>query len=419
MTRRDFLLSSAAGLAVARRLRAQSVDLHHVICPGHSLMFGTSGGASLSTSQPFANKILSGGTALSNLVAINSVEDPPCGMANQLRSLAGSGYDVVVTRDGHPSTKYVDIAKGTTFYSDSVANAQLLPAAAAAAGKTYKYSAIMCILGENDPATVNGATYALDMRQLQADYSADINGGVKLPMFIHQFDGWNQGTHQMATPLTDFDGTPNPAQGQWWAMRDNPASIFLVCPLYPFWGGYADGIHLLNSNYRKMGELFGKWMKYVLVDGAPFSGLPPRAFSISGATVTAQFWLRPGRSLVIDTTIVPSQGAGRGFEVYDATAGSNLTISSVSVSGDTATITLSGAPTAGHSLRLRYAYTATLGAGGGTAGCGAGNLRNDDPTVGQGSGATLYDWAFMFDEAIPFWWTPGADSPVKGGGFRR
>lgn len=408
MNRRQFI-TGAAGLVGASRLRAQSVNLHHVMCPGHSLMYGTSGGASISTTQPFANKILAGGTSLSPLVAVNSAEDPTCGLANQLRSMGGAGYDVVVTRNAHPSANYNGMKKGgtQTYYADSVTNAQLLPGAASAAGLSYAYSAIAVILGENDFALFNGANYALNMRQFQRDYSTDLNSGRVIPMFVHQFYSWNGGTHASTTPITDFDATPNVCLGQWYSMRDNPGSIFLVAPLYGLgWGKYSDNVHLTNAGYRIFGEMFGKWMKYVLVDGATWAGLPPRRIQLSGNVITCQFWLRPGRSLVIDTTTVSDKGAGKGFEVWDATLGSSLTVSSVSVSGDTATITLSGTPTAGNSIRLRSAYSATLDAQGGTSGTAHSNIRNDDPTVGQGSGANLYDWAITFDESVPFAWNP-------------
>ncbi len=419
MNRREFIRLSGAGMLASRMGHATTPQLRHIMCIGQSLMIGSGGTPSLSTSQPFANKVLSGGTALTDLVASNTcgvnsnVEPPPPGIVNQLRSMAGSGFgDYVVTQAGLGSSAYANLEKGTTPYNNSITNAGLLPGAAGGAGKTYDFLAIACIHGESDTGQ-NNPNYKADLVQWRSDYQGDLyaissqSAASPLRFFTDQVFDWNIGNNKSTQPIRS--GVRTPALGQWEVARDNPGVFHCVAPLYgrAYQGG-ANQEHLINSGYLTLGELFGKWMYRVLALGNPWAGLVPRRITISGAVVTCRFWTYSGAVLVIDTTLLSDQGNGKGFEVYDATADTNLTISSVSVSGDTATITLSGAPTAGHAIRLRNAFTATLDASGGTSGQAHSNIRNDDATVGQLSGETLYDWSLMFDEPIGYYWNPSA-----------
>ncbi len=428
MNRRDFMKLSGAAALASRMGRATTPDLRHIMCIGQSLMIGGGGTPALSTSQPFANKVLSGGTALTNLVASNTsgtnsgVEPPPPGLVNQLRSLAGAGFgDYVVTQAGAGSSSYANLKKNgsVSAYADSMTNAALLPGAAANAGKTYDFLAIACIHGESDNGQ-NNANYEANLVEWQHDYQSDLYAisGQSTPLrfFTDQTCDWNIGNNKSTQPLRS--GLRTASLAQWEVARDNPGLFHCVTPLYrcAYQGG-ANQEHLINTGYLVLGELFGKWMYRVLALGNAWTGLVPRSITISGAVVTARFWLYGGAALVIDTSTLSDQGNGKGFEVYDATADANLTISSVSVSGDTATITLSGSPAGGHAIRLRNAFTATLDASGGTSGQAHSNIRNNDSTVGYASGAALYDWAVVFDEAIPYAWDPASSPTVSTSGL--
>lgn len=88
--------------------------------------------------------------------------------------------------------------------------------------------------------------------------------------------------------------------------------------------------------------------------------------TLSSATVTVKM----NRSIKIDQDWVPTVGSAYGFEWTDA--GSSRTISSVAVSGDTVTITLSGAPSG--AMTLGYA------------------VSNCDPSYYQTGGSSESNW---------------------------
>lgn len=104
---------------------------------------------------------------------------------------------------------------------------------------------------------------------------------------------------------------------------------------------------------------------------------------------------------------------------FEAPLPSLPTISALpTVSGDTMTIVLSAPPSGFATERLRYAYTASGQVG--TSGAPRGNIRDSDPTLGQRSGAHLYDWLFSFDDPLPFAWAPPAQGLFpQPSGFKR
>jgi len=215
-------------------------------------------------------------------------------------------------------------------------------------------------------------------------------------MFVSQLSTWWLGTSDTTrTTPTTSGGAQGVPFGQLQAARENAGKIYLVGPKYALeaFGGLP---HLLESSYQKINEQMGHAMAVVL-QGGYWTGVQPRTISISGATITARYWVQ-SEPLVIDTSLVSNRGVGKGFEYWDD-SGAPPAITGVAVSGDTVTITLAGVPT-GNNKRLRYAYTEE---GLPTAGLGArGNLRDSDPAVGDLSGAHLYNWAVHSDDAIPF-----------------
>ena len=429
LSRRQFtkMVGAAAALS-GKPAHATAVDLHYFLSIGQSLDQGHLGNPALSTVQPFANTTVSGTTftALTANTVDSSVvvEDPVVAFMNTLTSLSGGAgaYDGVVYRSGAGSAGYNSLKKGTSNYNAALTNAGLMPTAASMAGKTYEFTGALCVHGETDSSLTAGSVYKTDLETWRSDYQTDLYAissqtGNDFKFFLDQTFSWNGGVHGMAVPLTDFDNTPNAAQAQWWAMRDNPGLFYLVCPLFIF--PYADGIHLTNAGYRRLGEYAGLWAYRAIVQGYRWSGLPPRRITRDGAVITCQFWVQPGRSLVIDTTTLSSKGNGKGFEFTD-NSGNTPAISSVSVSGDAALITLASTPTGGNQ-RLQNAYGATLNAGGGTSGQAHTNIRDDDPALGPYSGAHMYNWAHMFDEPIGFSWleTGRLFSGGIGSGFLR
>ncbi len=152
----------------------------------------------------------------------------------------------------------------------------------------------------------------------------------------------------------------------------------------------------------------------------------PRSVTRSGTTITCQFWV-PTAPLVIDTS------AGTGFPdirlnnrfygleywTYNGTSWSNKPITSVSVSGDTATIVLTSNPGSPALESLGYAITGTnVGGFNGNsnlnAGREGGNIHDSDTTSGVMTGKPSYNWATPFFVPIGFKWNPFQDNGISG-----
>jgi hypothetical protein len=198
---------------------------------------------------------------------------------------------------------------------------------------------------------------------------------------------------------------PSTPIAQWWAARDYPNEIKLVGPKYQY--KYSDGLHLNAYSYRLLGEMFGKAIAKELHSGQKWVPLSPRSITRTGATITAQFWVPVGclaeDNSRNDAAVQQFAKNYYGFEYFDSTASASISSATIS-SCDTVTITLSGTPS-GSNQRLRYAYTGTLAANGGTSGAARGTLADDDPAVGL-DGLSLRDYAISFDEPVGFSWDP-------------
>jgi hypothetical protein len=319
-------------------------------------------------------------------------------MANNITFMNGGSYQSAVTRHGVGGFCYWQLRKGTPAYTNGINQVHAVRNAATSLGIPYRVSAVTTIHGEADQipnqsqcAQGSASLYESYLVQWQLDYETDvraITGQVgAIPMFTDQMSSWT---------YTPYIGTTTPGTslGQLAAAENNPGRIYLVGPKYQF--TYADGVHLTNVGYRRLGEYYGKVMKRVLIDGIAWKPLSPTSVIRTANVITATFHV-PVLPLQFDITLVLPK-ANQGFEYFDDSP-APPTITNVQIAGNSVQITLSHTPT-GSNQRLRYAYTGTVGqVGADQAGSPRGNLRDSDNTSSL-YGSSLYNWAVTFDKPV-------------------
>lgn len=392
----------STGSAVLSAATAQVTEIDYVnqiLSTGQSLSVGVASTPALTTTQPYANLMLTGGAgglgtgASFTPLVESSVETISSSMANTITANdPGNDFDVAVSLHGVSGYTYSQLKKGTGPYATGMAQVTNAKSAALALGRTSRVIGVTTIHGETDNYNgVSGATYQGYLEEWQNDYEIDakaITGQTgTIPLFLDQ----------MSSFMSSYanDATSEIPIYQLYAAEDNPGKIVLVAPKYFF--NYSDRHHLTGASSRWLGEYYGKVIKKVVIDHEAWRPLSPDSAVRTGNIIYANFHV-PSGSLTFDTTLVSAR-TNYGFEYYDSTA--SATISSVEiVDSDTVKVTLSGTPT-GANQRLRYAYTGVPGTdtGAQNAGSAAGNLRDTDsyPSL---YGNTLYNWAVHFDKEI-------------------
>ncbi|HSE56663.1 MAG TPA: fibronectin type III domain-containing protein, partial [Candidatus Paceibacterota bacterium] len=402
--------TGSAALSSASNKVFSEAAYYHILSTGQSLAVGYNSTTALTTTQPYNNLMLTNGVEATStpLIALResgngengNVETPSSAMANTIRALDVFGRPFIVGLHGHGGAPYNDIKKGTSYYSRGMTQATNSASyVTGTLGGVYYPRAVTLTHGETDYDNgVSAATYQGYLEEMQNDYETDLNtiAGTSgtIPLFINQMNAGLTGT----IAVSQLD-----------AHRDNTDSIILVGPKYQM--EYAsDHVHLTNTGSKYLGELMGKVMEKVLLQGESWNPLMPTAVSRVGAVITASFAIPTG-TLAIDTTLV-AQRPNYGFE-FTQTGGNSPTISSVSLTNNDTEVqvTLSATPT-GTNQRLRYAYTCTGNHTGaydflcGDADDGTyvgGNIRDTDSTTSSATGSTglvLYDWLVAFDEPI-------------------
>jgi len=368
-----------------------SIFLNHLLSTGQSLSNGQDGSPALSITQPYSNVMLSG----SSLVPLveSSVETMSSGMANFVTAqVPGNDYQIAVTRHGQSSAAYSALKKGTTPYTNGIAQVNSTKTAANNAGKSYKVIGVTTIHGESDH--VNGtsqAQYEADLVEWQNDYETDVKAITgqtgTIPLFTDQMEAWTgYGSTTSVIPYAQLAASEN-----------NPEKIILVGPKYFFIYATSGG-HLINTSYRWLGEYYGKIINKVVVNGETWKPLRPRTIVRSGSDIYARFYV-PVTPIVFDITNVLEK-TNMGFE-YTDDSGTPPSISNVEiVDTETVKVSLNQTPT-GSNQKLRYAYTGTSGAkpGADQAGSARGNLRDSDSTASL-YGNNLYNWSVNFDKTV-------------------
>jgi len=313
-------------------------------------------------------------------------ETPQSGMANQLTFMA--------LRRGEPGLTSLHSAVGWwghdmsgidkegtgKAYPASLMEARQFKRLADEAGMSFGYQAVVLTHGESDSTNVG---FEGDLEQMWVDYNEDLSAITgqtqRIPLLVSQ---------QASGPF--FGGPPLSSLAMWRAGLDHPGDIVCVGPKYQY--VYVDGTHMNAPSYRRLGEKYAEVLD-ALNHGVAWQPLEPTSASLEGNVIRVVFHV-PTPPLGWDTTLelphtsAPSKGiidnrqwaSGRGFEVAN-TAG-NLTITNVSISGDSVLIELPGAPSR-DGLTVRYAVTQDAqvqSAGSGTGRLG--QLRDSNDVVG-------------------------------------
>lgn len=337
--------------------RVAPFQLGHIIANGQSLSIGT-GQSSLSTSQPYSNKMLfdssntypTSGAFLGTLSLVPLVspqraiigganpypqnilgESADISMANQMTALAlaerFAGFPLVTSCTGLGGAPMSAINKGGTSncYAAGLYEAQEIQHVFGSAGFVAQYIAFTH--GETDSGLFV-ANYQSLLTTLQANYQSDLQAVTGQSSIV---------------PLVFSQQTSNPPSltgpdlisiAMWQAAVANPTLFLNVGGKYQF--SYIDGPsgggeHI--GQYNALGDLYGKaawqdwkWRNYG--QGKPWDCLRPTSFGRSGNVVTIT-WNVPYGALVFDQTHIgphlpPATSGlgmwaiGRGLEAYDA-----------------------------------------------------------------------------------------------------
>lgn len=159
------------------------------------------------------------------------------------------------------------------------------------------------------------AIYKKDLIQLKNDYQQDISTitGQKqdIPFFTYQTAGNVAGVAQLQACELEKDMfmvaatymLPNAENGHYFSQNK------LV---------HGDGIHLTADGERWLGEQFGKVMRKVIIEKKDWQPLRPlKAWSDKNRKAVFINFHVPEPPLVIDTTFLPKQENGLGFNIYD------------------------------------------------------------------------------------------------------
>ncbi len=437
---------------------AMSWDWNGIVGSGQSLSVGTPPGNSehASTTQPYGNLMLQLGT----LVTANEVEDasipppwdasipgikmvpltepvrpigsgfprpypvniwgetPHAAMANEITALAkGDGaadYVTVHTVVGESGQGVVALVKfqdaGTTgstgrAYSATLFEATQIAALAKAAGKTYGVSVIVMTHGETDATS---ATYGDDLTQLRADYNADIPAITgqtqKIPMYLSQQHAYpcTKGP-PIGCSNTTRGGRPLANQFEWQLGVQHPGDFVCTGPKYQYpVNPDNDGIHLSATGYQMLGEKTAQVYHERAILGHDWQPLQPTMASRSGRVVTVNFHVPVGPlnwDMSLDAPLITEWVNGNGFELWSGTT--NITITSVAISGDSVQIT-AGSDLPATGLMVGYAM-ADQGAQMKVASKAVrwGRLRDSDPFMGTTTMKANPNYAVSFQLPVP------------------
>lgn len=388
MNRRGFLALGPSLLAAQSRLSSSKQSASRLsigsgtpqamaIIIGQSLAAGGgSGTTSISTSQPYANKMFTGGilrpsniSGYTALIESGGKETIASGFANQIAAwqraviTGDASRDLLMTDWAEDGQGYSVLKKGGSGsqYASSIACVTAANGNLPAGKSRINVGATLCVHGEADSSNFN---YNNNLLEWQSDYESDIRAitgqtGV-IPMLISQFQSDYIGKGQMLD-----------------AAISQPSRIFLVGPKYFL--AHSDSLHLESAAYITLGEHYAKAYWQTVVLGQPWSPLRPTSYSRNAGVITLTYTGKVG-NLVFDTSTLANPG-NYGF-TYDDSATHTISVSSVAITDAAAgvvQITLSSTASTGGTLL--YAPTSA-----------GGNLRDSDPTVAR-SGASLYNWA--------------------------
>jgi hypothetical protein len=309
-------------------------------------------------------------------------ETPHSAFAKQLSLLLvqDGGPDVpelhsVVGWSGR-AIQFINKAGGYKGYPGSLSEGAQFKQAAAAAGKTLGYGAVLLTHGESDAANT---MYGQQVWQLAQDYEQD----------LQKLTGQTTGVPLLLSQQNTFPTGPGRAPStvaQWQVGVDHPGRVICTGPKYQYQYA-ADKIHLPSAGYVQLGEKYAQVFYEVGIRRAPWQPLQPLVAQRSGTVLSIKFHV-PVPPLVWEESITPPHQTantqwkdGRGFEVEDSTGPLTIVVARI-VQPDTVELQLDKVPT-GTGLVVRYALTQeAAGAHGGDDQGRRGQLRDSDPFTG-------------------------------------
>lgn len=282
---------------------------------------------------------------------------------------------------------------GNGYYERILADIQYGYALAQAQGKTYAPVAAYWIQGESDQsAGTTKAAYKTALAALIDNVNTDAAALLGFPVSVkwvtYMFNSWVN-----RSPNTTYPTIPLALQ----ELAQERADLFVACPMYQF--EYSDTSHLTGRSSKALGAYLGLAIKRAVFDEVEFAALGVIDHTKQGKVVNLKF--KPTGKLVFDTTMVTNPG-NYGFSLVDS-AGTTLSIASVSIRYDMVSIVATATIPAG--AKLRYAFI------GGTTGQlpsrttgPRGCLRDSqgdqilfDP---EGVNWPLHNWALPFELAL-------------------
>lgn len=230
------------------------------------------------------------------------------------------------------------------YYDRILADIQYGYALAQAQGKTYAPVAAYWIQGESDQsAGTTPAAYKTALATLIDNVNADASALLGFPVAVkwvtYMFNSWVN-----RTPNTAYPTIPLALQ----ELAQERADLFVACPMYQF--EYSDTSHLTGRSSKALGAYLGLAIKRVVFDEVEFAPLGVIDHVKQGKVINVKF--KPVGKLVFDTALVTNPG-NYGFSLVDS-AGTPLSIASVSIRYDQVSIVATAAIPAG--AKLRYAF---------------------------------------------------------------
>jgi hypothetical protein len=397
-------LAEAAAMAVRLDQATQKPTFayNHFVLYGQSLANGAEGVPELSLTTRYGNLMLgsephsaSGNTtgvvtwtaatsdAFYDLTAAGYGETILNGALDTFRRLdfrtrgitANAAQRMVGNEAGIGGKTLAELSKGASpeYYDRLTDLATLGKSVATGLSATYGIAAFLFMQGESDQTTTY-ASYLAAMRQLYADFLADVAVGI-----CDQTEPPAMFTYQTVARNVNYDGTALGVQMAQLDMATQDAGVYMIGPIYNL--PDSNNIHLPANSYRWFGAMTGKVMHRVLTLGHTWRPLYPLRATRRGAQVLVDFHvphppLATGpvwRSTSTGGTNTATTFDDLGFSIV--VGGSPITIDTVGIVSETQVLITMEAPLpSGYDVYVRYADS--LHAGGG-------NLRDSDPAVSE------------------------------------
>nr|WP_321511084.1 sialate O-acetylesterase [uncultured Celeribacter sp.] len=375
---------------------AHSKRLSDIIASGGVGYFGGAGQSNMEGAETaITTRALYGGLTFADenttLVAAaapaaGALESPVLGGVQALREFcmdAGlPAYSVerpapfIAGRAATGSTAIADMSKGTTLYTNNLAQLQAAIDYADSLSRPLAHFGQAFFQGERDTTVgTDMAEYKAALMALAADYDTDSRAITKatipaLTFFVQVTSAVTYGVDGFLLAETQRDA--------------HKASDLLcaVCPEYHL--AFADDRHLTAAGSRLAGAYLAQAMSRYALNGCPPEPLRCVDTVLNGSDIQLYYSYR---GLVLDTVGVPEQ-TQFGFRVFDD-LGAEVGCT-VSVSGNVLSLTPATAPASGWSWTYGDVVDAALSPYTG----GVGNLRTDRHSF-EFDGQTNYHWALL------------------------